>query len=67
MKLLFDENISPRLPRLLASEFPNSTHIDLINMRGTSDNAIWDYAFENNFIIVSKDSHNTTKSGGLFY
>ena len=28
----------------------------LINMRGTSDNAIWDYASENNFIIVSKDN-----------
>ena len=25
-------------------------------MRGISDNAVWDYAFEHNFIIVSKDN-----------
>ncbi|MFM7441278.1 MAG: DUF5615 family PIN-like protein [Snowella sp.] len=30
MKLLFDENLSPKLPRLLATEFPNSLHIKLL-------------------------------------
>lgn len=28
MKLLFDENLSPRLTELLAAEFPGSTHLD---------------------------------------
>ena len=36
MKLLFDQNLSPRLPRLLAD--------------------IWEYAKNNGFVIVSKDS-----------
>ncbi|MFB3061686.1 MAG: DUF5615 family PIN-like protein [Candidatus Binatia bacterium] len=29
MKLLFDENLSPRLVELLVSEFPGSRHIEL--------------------------------------
>jgi predicted nuclease of predicted toxin-antitoxin system len=56
MKLLFDENISPRLAHLLASEFPDSTHPDLLGMRGATDVTVWDYARENDFIIVSKDN-----------
>ena len=27
MKLLFDENLSPKLPRLLAAYFPGSAHV----------------------------------------
>ena len=56
MKLLFDENLSPKLVSLLAAEFPNSTHIELLDRRGAKDSYIWDYARENGFIIVSKDN-----------
>lgn len=56
MKLLFDENLSPRLVGLLAAEFPNSSHVEILNMRGTTDLAIWEFAREHNFIIVSKDN-----------
>ena len=56
MKLLFDENLSPRLVELLAADFPGCTHIELLGMRGAADAAVWDYARENGYTIVSKDN-----------
>ena len=56
MKLLFDENLSPKLPRLLATFFPDSMHVRECGLLGLPDEDVWEYARANNFIIVSKDS-----------
>lgn len=56
MKLLFDENLSPALPHLLADLFPNSVHVRDVGMKAADDPIVWDYAKDNNFIIVSKDA-----------
>ena len=56
MKLLFDENLSHRLVATLASEFPESAHIETLGMRGETDTRIWDYARDSGFVIVSKDN-----------
>ncbi len=56
MKLLFDENLSPRLPGLLRGEFPESAHVREIALRGAPDRRIWDYARDQGFAIVSKDN-----------
>ena len=56
MKLLFDENLSPKLPRLLATLFPGSTHVRECGLLGVPDEDVWEYARANGFIIVSKDS-----------
>lgn len=56
MKLLFDENLSPKLPRLLADIFPASLHVRDVGMKATDDPTVWDYAKENDFMIVSKDA-----------
>lgn len=56
MKLLFDENLSPRLINLLSASFPESTHVRDIGLASADDNSIWTYAHEHNFMIVSKDS-----------
>jgi predicted nuclease of predicted toxin-antitoxin system len=56
MKLLFDQNLSPRLPRFLADIYPESVHVREINMRDATDTQIWDYAKIHEFVIVSKDS-----------
>lgn len=56
MKLLFDENLSPKLPRLLAITFPGSLHVRECGLLGLSDEAVWDYARTNGFTVVSKDS-----------
>ena len=56
MKLLFDENLSPKLVRLLERDFPGSTHVEALELRGSADERIWAYARENGFTVVSKDT-----------
>ena len=56
MKLLFDQNLSPKLVSLLATEFPGSVHVIAIGMDATPDPILWAYAAANNFTIVSKDA-----------
>ena len=56
MKLLFDQNLSPRLPRLLADIYAQSVHVREIGLRDANDVVIWEYAKEHDFAIVSKDS-----------
>lgn len=56
MKLLFDENLSPRLVRLLAETFPGSSHVDLEGQRGAADQALWALAAAAGYTIVSKDN-----------
>ena len=56
MKLLFDENLSPKLPNRLSDLFPYSLHVRDVGMKATTDSVVWDYAKENNFMIVSKDA-----------
>ncbi|MBI3894457.1 MAG: DUF5615 family PIN-like protein [Acidobacteria bacterium] len=56
MELLFDENLSPKLPQLLASEYPGSVHIHELGLRGAEDRKIWDYGRAQSFAIVSKDT-----------
>jgi predicted nuclease of predicted toxin-antitoxin system len=55
VKFLFDENLSPRLVSEIASYWPDSAHVETLNMRGASDESIWRYAQTHGFTIVSKD------------
>jgi len=56
VKLLFDENLSPRLPAVLADVYPASAHVHQCGLGSADDSAIWQYAKDNAFTIVSKDS-----------
>lgn len=56
MKLLFDENLSPRLARLLVDVFPNSIHVRDIDLEAADDPLVWEYARDNGLTLVSKDS-----------
>ncbi len=56
MKLLFDQNLSPRLPRLLADIYAESIHVREVGLRDAGDLAIWQYAKAQGYAIVSKDS-----------
>jgi predicted nuclease of predicted toxin-antitoxin system len=56
MKLLFDQNLSPRLPRLLADIYAESAHVRAVGLRDASDVKIWQYAKAEGYTIVSKDS-----------
>ena len=56
MRLLFDENLSPHLVDKLASEYPGSLHVRSVGLLGKEDATIWEYARQNDLIIVSKDN-----------
>jgi predicted nuclease of predicted toxin-antitoxin system len=56
VKLLFDENLSPQLPEVLADIYPGSVHVHGCGLGSADDSAIWQYAKDNGLTIVSKDS-----------
>lgn len=56
MKLLFDENLSFRLPRALSELFPESLHVEDVGLDQSDDEAIRRYAVEHDFTIVTKDA-----------
>lgn len=55
MKLLFDQNLSPRLVRLLADVFPGSSHVRDLDLQSAADELIWERARCDGLVIVSKD------------
>ena len=56
MKLLFDQNLCHRLVKAFAVEFPGSAHVCHVGLEKAPDGPVWDYAKENGFVILSKDS-----------
>jgi len=55
VKQLFDENLSPDLPRQVAHLFPWSAHIRNVGLVGGDDVVIWQLAAEKGFVLVTKD------------
>jgi predicted nuclease of predicted toxin-antitoxin system len=56
MKLLFDQNLSPRLVNRLADLYPDSQHVSFIGLDQADDSAVWEYANQNDFTVVTRDS-----------
>jgi predicted nuclease of predicted toxin-antitoxin system len=56
VKLLFDENLSPRLSGSLADIYPGSAHVHDCGLGRADDAAVWQYAKDKGFAIVSKDA-----------
>jgi predicted nuclease of predicted toxin-antitoxin system len=56
VKLLFDENLSPRLVATLADLFPGSVHVREVDLKSAADTRLWDYAKAGGFVIISKDA-----------
>ena len=55
-KLLFDQNLSYRIVKQLKHLFPDSSHVRLIKLEKADDLTVWQYAKDNGFHIVSKDT-----------
>ena len=55
MKLLFDENLSPKLVRQLADLFPDSAHVEERGLEASDDRQIWEHAALEGYCIVSED------------
>lgn len=56
MNLLFDQNISPRILRVLPPEFSNCQQVRFAGLENSSDFEIFQYARKNHFSIVTFDS-----------
>jgi predicted nuclease of predicted toxin-antitoxin system len=56
VKLLLDQNLSPRLARDLAALYPRSMHVRDVNLQAADDDTVWAYAATHGFSIVSKDA-----------
>lgn len=56
MKLLLDQNLSPRLVDLLADIHPDSAHVQSLQLDRSSDEVVWNYARQYGFTIVTKDT-----------
>jgi predicted nuclease of predicted toxin-antitoxin system len=56
VKLLFDKNLPPRLPRALADLYPDSVHVRDCGLASADDSPIWLYAKDHGLTIVSRDS-----------
>ena len=56
MKLLFDQNLSHKLARRLMDLFPDSNHVREVGLKEAEDPAVWEYAKQQGFMIVSKDA-----------
>ena len=56
MRLLFDQNLSPHLQETLRYLFPGSIHVRTVGLESADDVSIWEFARENDFSIVTKDS-----------
>ena len=56
MKLLFDENLSHTLAERLSDLFPDSTHVRNVGLKASDDPLVWQYAVDNDFVLVSKDA-----------
>lgn len=62
MKLLFDQNLSPRLVNRLADLYPDSQHVSFLGLDQADDRTIWEYANQNDFTVVTRDSDFTELS-----
>ena len=56
MRLLFDQNISFRILKMLSENFAESSTVKSEGLIDKSDFEIWTFAKQNNFIVVSQDN-----------
>lgn len=56
MRLLFDQNLSWKLVRLLAGVYDGWAHVRDLGMADVTDTVIWGYAAEHGYTVLTKDS-----------
>ena len=56
MSLLLDENLLPRLIVRLTPLFPGVIHVRDVGLKQADDRAIWDWARQNGYTIVTTDA-----------
>jgi len=65
VSLLFDQNLSRRLPALPAAEFPGCEQVFLAGLAAADDRVVWAYAATRGLAVVSKDADFARLSAAL--
>jgi len=55
-RLLLDQNLSFKISKGIKDIFPDTKHVSDLNLIGSNDLDIWNYAKNNNYCIVTFDS-----------
>ena len=55
MKLLIDQNISSQIIDSIQDVFEGSVHVNQLEFTNMTDYTLWNYALENDFVLVSTD------------
>ena len=55
MTLLFDQNISFKVAKKVQNIFPGAKHLSDLQLEGSKDIEIWEFAKNNNYCIVTFD------------
>jgi predicted nuclease of predicted toxin-antitoxin system len=56
MKLLFDQNISFRIIKMISEQFPDAKQLRELQLENFTDLQIWEYARDNDYAIVTFDA-----------
>ena len=56
MRLLLEQNLSPRLVRLLSDVYPDCSHVHDLGVDRASDTEMWNHSAEHGLTIASKDA-----------
>jgi predicted nuclease of predicted toxin-antitoxin system len=56
VKLLLDQNLSRNLVVRLRDLYPDSIHVSALGLGMATDREVWDYAGQQDYTVVSKDS-----------
>jgi len=56
ISLLFDHNLSPKLIQRLMDLYPGSNHVSFIGLDRADDQAVWAYARQRSYTLVTKDA-----------
>jgi len=56
VRLLFDHNLSDRLPFRLRDLYVDATHVAMVGLERASDVDVWRYARDHRYTIVTKDA-----------
>lgn len=56
MKLLLDQNLSFRMLQQLQPAYPGSIQVGAVGLDHSDDIAVWKYAKDNGFTLLTKDS-----------
>ena len=62
IRLLLDENISPALVRLLGDLGVYSQSVPHVGLAGRTDHAIWQYALDHDFAVVTMNARDLSHS-----